>query len=165
MHMARAALFDAEPTSTTVTPIAVSYGFFELGRFAMNYRKMFGELPSTTLNRALIVVETNAMEFLFRVSAPLMPSPKVFLLTLSNHFQRTIGPRLVGRCEDHGSSALKLDDARDDACYPIHAAGIRQSNDLIHTAQYTFAQDFVQTCVTKPFDGPRLGYVRLVYCR
>ena len=51
MHLARRALVLAEPTSTTVTSIANDYGFGELGRFAVNYRLLFGESPSATLAR------------------------------------------------------------------------------------------------------------------
>lgn len=38
--------------STTVTDVAVRWGFFELGRFAVQYRQRFGEMPSETLRRA-----------------------------------------------------------------------------------------------------------------
>lgn len=36
---------------TTVTDVAVATGFNQLGRFAAEYRKMFGELPSATVRR------------------------------------------------------------------------------------------------------------------
>jgi AraC family ethanolamine operon transcriptional activator len=36
---------------TTVTDIALSVGFLELGRFAARYRRAFGEAPSQTLRR------------------------------------------------------------------------------------------------------------------
>lgn len=36
----------------TVTDVATSHGFVELGRFAVQYRAAFGESPSTTLRRA-----------------------------------------------------------------------------------------------------------------
>lgn len=36
----------------TVTGIAMSFGFSELGRFSVEYRRMFGECPSITLRRA-----------------------------------------------------------------------------------------------------------------
>ena len=49
MHLVRRALRDSAPTATTVTEIATRYGFWEFGRFAGNYRSLFGELPSTTL--------------------------------------------------------------------------------------------------------------------
>lgn len=51
LHRARRALQDAPPTAT-VTEIATSLGFWELGRFSVEYRRHFGESPSVTLCRA-----------------------------------------------------------------------------------------------------------------
>ena len=53
MHLASRALRMADPTTTTVTQIATSYAFWELGRFAVAYRSLFGETPSATLRRPL----------------------------------------------------------------------------------------------------------------
>jgi AraC family ethanolamine operon transcriptional activator len=50
LGLARAALRRADPSSNTVTNIALSFGFLELGRFAGEYRRFFGELPSETLS-------------------------------------------------------------------------------------------------------------------
>ena len=52
MHLARRALRDSAPGMTTVTEIATRYGFWELGRFAVEYGSLFGEPPSGTLRRA-----------------------------------------------------------------------------------------------------------------
>jgi len=41
----------AEPGATTITEAAARWGFTHLGRFASEYRKAFGELPSTSLAR------------------------------------------------------------------------------------------------------------------
>ena len=51
MHLARRALRQAEPNTTTVTDIATRYGSWQLGRFAVEYRALFGEAPSVTLRR------------------------------------------------------------------------------------------------------------------
>ncbi|MFO1027844.1 MAG: helix-turn-helix domain-containing protein [Acetobacteraceae bacterium] len=51
MQLARQALLAADQRATTVTQIATSLGFWELGRFAVNYRQLFGESPSATLGR------------------------------------------------------------------------------------------------------------------
>ena len=52
MHLVRQALRRADPGSMTVTEIATNCGFWELGRFAVVYRSLFGESPSTTLGRS-----------------------------------------------------------------------------------------------------------------
>jgi AraC-like DNA-binding protein len=49
MHLARRALRESAPSATTVTEIATRYGFWQFGRFAGEYRSLFGELPSATL--------------------------------------------------------------------------------------------------------------------
>ena len=51
MHLARRAPRSADPSATTVTEVATSYGFWELGRFAVAYRGLFGEPPSASLSR------------------------------------------------------------------------------------------------------------------
>jgi AraC-like DNA-binding protein len=45
------ALLGAEPTTAKVNTIAPEFGFYELGRFAVDYRKRFQESPSETLRR------------------------------------------------------------------------------------------------------------------
>jgi AraC-like DNA-binding protein len=51
MHLARRALIRADRTTATVTEIATRFGFCELGRFSVEYRDLFGELPSASLRR------------------------------------------------------------------------------------------------------------------
>ena len=50
LHGARQRLLAAPPLSgETVSSIAISFGFFDLGRFSAAYKREFGEYPSTTL--------------------------------------------------------------------------------------------------------------------
>jgi AraC-like DNA-binding protein len=53
MNLARRALRRADAEKTTVTEIASDFGFWELGRFSVAYRSLFGESPSTALRRPL----------------------------------------------------------------------------------------------------------------
>ena len=46
---ARRRLSAADPTETSVTTIAALWDFTELGRFSVEYKKLFGEAPSETL--------------------------------------------------------------------------------------------------------------------
>jgi AraC family transcriptional regulator, ethanolamine operon transcriptional activator len=50
--LAHRALRDGGLNPSSVSAIARRFGFHELGRFAANYRGLYGELPSTTLRRA-----------------------------------------------------------------------------------------------------------------
>jgi AraC-like DNA-binding protein len=52
LDRARADLLDAAPGTSTVTDIALRWGFGNLGDFAARYRSRFGELPRTTLQRS-----------------------------------------------------------------------------------------------------------------
>jgi AraC-like DNA-binding protein len=51
MYLVRRALLRADASKATVTRIVTDYGFWELGRFSVTYRQLFGELPSETLRR------------------------------------------------------------------------------------------------------------------
>ena len=51
MHQVRRALLRADPSRATVTRIATDHGFWELGRFSVAYRALFGEAPSESLRR------------------------------------------------------------------------------------------------------------------
>ena len=51
MHLAHRALLQANPSESTVTRIVTNQGFWELGRFSVTYRALFGEAPSQTLRR------------------------------------------------------------------------------------------------------------------
>jgi len=52
LNAVRRALIAARGTATTVTAVAMKWGFFHLARFASDYRAQFGELPSVTLGHA-----------------------------------------------------------------------------------------------------------------
>ena len=49
MHLVRHALRESTPADTTVTEILTRYGFWHFGRFAVEYKALFGEAPSATL--------------------------------------------------------------------------------------------------------------------
>jgi AraC-like DNA-binding protein len=49
MTLAHRALQSANPVETTVTEVATRFGFWHFGRFAGEYRALFGEAPSVTL--------------------------------------------------------------------------------------------------------------------
>jgi AraC-like DNA-binding protein len=49
MHLVRRALLSSDPSKATVTQILTDHGFWELGRFSVAYRTLFGESPSDTL--------------------------------------------------------------------------------------------------------------------
>ena len=51
LHRARQALLRADPHATTVTAVAMELGIWELGRFSVAYKSLFGEAPSATLRR------------------------------------------------------------------------------------------------------------------
>jgi len=51
LERAHQELVQAQPGETTVTRTAGRWGFTHLGRFASEYRRAFGELPSTFLSR------------------------------------------------------------------------------------------------------------------
>jgi AraC-like DNA-binding protein len=48
----RTALRDGDPDTVNVAEVARRFGFAQLGRFAGTYRTIFGETPSTTLQRS-----------------------------------------------------------------------------------------------------------------
>jgi AraC-like DNA-binding protein len=54
LNMARSALRRADPATASVAEIARDHQFLEPGRFAVTYRAIFGEMPSSTLRRTLI---------------------------------------------------------------------------------------------------------------
>ena len=51
MHLVRRALLRTDPSTATVTRLATDHGFWELGRFSVAYRELFGESPSESLRR------------------------------------------------------------------------------------------------------------------
>jgi AraC-like DNA-binding protein len=66
IHLVRHALLRAEPLKATVTGIVTDHGFWELGRFSVTYRALFGETPSETLRRPAqhVAVNHNRPSFL-----------------------------------------------------------------------------------------------------
>jgi AraC-like DNA-binding protein len=55
MNSVRRALSLACSADSTVAELARRHGFTELGRFVGTYRKLFGELPSATLQRKVVL--------------------------------------------------------------------------------------------------------------
>jgi hypothetical protein len=53
VNMARSALRRADPATASVAEIARLHQFPEPGRFAVTYRTIFGEMPSSTVRRSL----------------------------------------------------------------------------------------------------------------
>jgi AraC-like DNA-binding protein len=57
MYLVRRALQQADRHATNVTKIATRYGFWELGRFSVQYKAWFNETPSVTLRAESASVE------------------------------------------------------------------------------------------------------------
>ncbi len=58
LHAARRELMNAEGATPQIADVAYRQGFLELGRFAADYRRLFGELPSQTLAHRRAVVHS-----------------------------------------------------------------------------------------------------------
>jgi transcriptional regulator GlxA family with amidase domain len=73
MHQARRALSLADPAQKSVTTIANDYGFWELGRFSVAYRELFGEPPSTTLRNSADHVQVASHSGVRAGRLPILP--------------------------------------------------------------------------------------------
>jgi AraC family transcriptional regulator, ethanolamine operon transcriptional activator len=51
LNRVRATLLISDPQTTTVTDVAMRFGFLHLGRFALDYKQVFNESPSITLTQ------------------------------------------------------------------------------------------------------------------
>lgn len=71
----RDALLAAEPGTTTVADIATAWGFYELGRFAVEYRRRYAEKPSATLRRMATARKPAAMPEIFMLPEETTPGP------------------------------------------------------------------------------------------
>jgi AraC-like DNA-binding protein len=60
LHRVRQALLAATQGSTTVSTVALDWGFWHFGEFARAYKDCFGELPSDTLRRKPSAAEREA---------------------------------------------------------------------------------------------------------
>jgi len=56
LHQVRRALRGGAGPPLSVTDVATLHGFFELGRFAGEYKALFGEAPSQTLQRSRVAM-------------------------------------------------------------------------------------------------------------
>jgi AraC-like DNA-binding protein len=52
LHLVRRKLLDGNAETMSVTDVATEFGFWELGRFSVAYRRLFGESPSFTLRQS-----------------------------------------------------------------------------------------------------------------
>ena len=52
MYGVHRALWCTDPSISGVSELANNWGYWHMGNFAAYYRKMFGELPSETLNKS-----------------------------------------------------------------------------------------------------------------
>jgi transcriptional regulator GlxA family with amidase domain len=55
LNRARRMLLASRSEETNVTAVATAQGFTELGRFAVRYRRMFGESPAESLRRVAFI--------------------------------------------------------------------------------------------------------------
>lgn len=69
MHLVRRALLQSDPHKITVTQIATDHGFWELGRFAVSYRTLFGESPSVTLRQPSCEIALQHVDLSFAARA------------------------------------------------------------------------------------------------
>ena len=53
MNLVRRAFLRTDPSKANVTRIVTDHGFWELGRFSVAYRTLFGESPSESSRRAM----------------------------------------------------------------------------------------------------------------
>jgi AraC family ethanolamine operon transcriptional activator len=51
MYEAHAVLLNSDATTVSVSDIATRFGFWHFGRFASDYRRLFGERPLDTLTK------------------------------------------------------------------------------------------------------------------
>jgi AraC-like DNA-binding protein len=73
MALARRTLGLANSKEKTVTMIANDHGFWELGRFSVAYRKLFGESPSTTLRNSAGYTQAAAQLGVVQHRLPILP--------------------------------------------------------------------------------------------
>jgi AraC-like DNA-binding protein len=78
MGEARKALLSPASPTQTVTEVAMHFGFLELGRFSVEYRRAFGERPSATLRRAVETIQNLEASHPARISGmlPLVTQPR-----------------------------------------------------------------------------------------